>query len=115
MASIVRMAAASAIALGASLFAASTQAAPAAPLGEAAASVSAFSDVRHRARPHRRHRPVYSEYRSYGGPAMVYVTPHAYAYGAPVRGFDDPGFVRQGNIPSCAVDLGYGRYESCDK
>ena len=29
------------------------------------------------------------------------------------RGFMDPGFAYQGNIPGCAVDLGYGRYEPC--
>jgi hypothetical protein len=31
------------------------------------------------------------------------------------RGFEDPGFAYHGNINGCAVDLGYGRWESCDK
>jgi hypothetical protein len=31
------------------------------------------------------------------------------------RGFADPGFAYHGNINGCAVDLGYGRWESCDK
>jgi hypothetical protein len=31
------------------------------------------------------------------------------------HGYADPGFAYHGNIPGCAVDLGYGRYESCNK
>jgi hypothetical protein len=31
------------------------------------------------------------------------------------RGFNDPGYAYHGNINGCAVDLGYGRWESCDK
>jgi len=30
------------------------------------------------------------------------------------RGFNDPGTAYHGNINGCAVDLGYGRWESCD-
>jgi hypothetical protein len=30
------------------------------------------------------------------------------------RGFDDPGYAYHGNINGCAVDLGYGRWESCN-
>jgi len=30
------------------------------------------------------------------------------------RGFDDPGFAYHGNINGCVVDLGYGRWESCN-
>lgn len=45
---------------------------------------------------HRRH------YR-HGG----WVPPH-------LRGFEDPGYAYHGNINGCAVDLGYGRWESCN-
>jgi hypothetical protein len=45
--------------------------------------------------------------------------PYAYAREGWVpyskRGFEDPGFAYHGNINGCAVDLGYGRWESCDK
>ena len=30
------------------------------------------------------------------------------------RGFEDPGYAYHGNINGCAVDLGYGRWESCN-
>ena len=30
------------------------------------------------------------------------------------RGFNDPGYAYHGNINGCAVDLGYGRWESCN-
>jgi hypothetical protein len=32
----------------------------------------------------------------------------------PDRGFCDPGFAYHGNVNGCAVDLGYGRWASCD-
>ncbi len=32
-----------------------------------------------------------------------------------VRGFRDRNPVPRGNMRGCTVDLGYGRYESCDK
>ncbi len=32
-----------------------------------------------------------------------------------VRGFDDRNPVPRGNMRGCTVDLGYGRYETCDK
>lgn len=31
------------------------------------------------------------------------------------RGFEDRNPVPRGNMRGCTVDLGYGRYESCDK
>ena len=69
--------------------------------------------VWHRGRPHR----VYRHPRG-----RIVVHPHAYAYSgyypdyyATYRGFQDPGFAVRGNMPGCAVDLGYGRWESCDK
>ena len=71
------------------------------------------AQVYHRGRPHR-------VYRSYPRQRVV-VYPHRYAYPAypdyyaTSRGFMDPGFAVRGNMPGCAVDLGYGRWESCDK
>ena len=65
--------------------------------------------VYHRGRPHRAYRR---------DPHRVVVYPHRYAYPdtyATHRGFMDPGFAVRGNMPGCAVDLGYGRWESCDK
>lgn len=68
--------------------------------------------VYHRGRPHRAYRP----YRQ-----RIVVQPYGYAYPtaspyAYYRGFEDPGFAVRGNIPgNCAVDLGYGRWETCDK
>jgi hypothetical protein len=59
-----------------------------------------------------------------GAKAASAVTPAAYYYrrhyrrGGWVppyrRGFDDPGYAYHGNINGCAVDLGYGRWESCN-
>jgi hypothetical protein len=49
-------------------------------------------------RPHRR--PYYDDYSNY--------------YPA-VRGFEDRNPAIRGNLRGCSVDLGYGRYESCDK
>jgi hypothetical protein len=68
--------------------------------------------VYHRGRPHRAYRP----YRQ-----RIVVQPYGYGYPsaspyAYYRGFEDPGFAFRGNIPgNCAVDLGYGRWETCDK
>jgi hypothetical protein len=31
-----------------------------------------------------------------------------------LRGFADPGYAYHGNINGCVVDLGYGRWESCN-
>ena len=33
----------------------------------------------------------------------------------PDRGYCDPGFAYHGNINGCASDLGYGRWEPCDR
>ena len=33
----------------------------------------------------------------------------------PARGYCDPGFAYHGNINGCASDLGYGRWEPCDR
>ena len=58
----------------------------------------AASDVTPAAYYHRRH-----YYRRHGG----WVPPR-------LRGFEDPGYAYHGNINGCAVDLGYGRWESCN-
>jgi hypothetical protein len=50
-------------------------------------------------------------------PAAYYHRRH-YRHGGWVppyrRGFQDPGYAYHGNINGCAVDLGYGRWESCN-
>ena len=50
-------------------------------------------------------------------PAAYYHRRH-YRHGGWVpyrlRGFEDPGYAYHGNINGCAVDLGYGRWESCN-
>ena len=43
-----------------------------------------------------------------------YFDDYSYHYPA-VRGFGDRNPVPRGNMRGCTVDLGYGRYESCDK
>ena len=66
----------------------------------------------------------YQPYQPYGArPNRPYVevTPYAtpYARGGWVpyglRGFNDPGYAYHGNINGCAVDLGYGRWEPCNR
>jgi hypothetical protein len=72
----------------------------------------AVVQVYHRGRPHR----AYRTYRQ-----RIVVQPYGYGYPTALpyayyRGFEDPGFAVRGNIPgNCAVDLGYGRWETCDK
>jgi hypothetical protein len=53
---------------------------------------------------------VYPQYRR----AVPYFDDYSYYYPA-VRGFGDRNPVPRGNMRGCTVDLGYGRYESCDK
>jgi hypothetical protein len=43
-----------------------------------------------------------------------YFDDQSYRYPAR-RGFGDRNPVPRGNMRGCSVDLGYGRYESCDK
>jgi len=47
-------------------------------------------------------------------PNRVYFDDDSNFYPA-VRGFEDRNRVPRGNMRGCTVDLGYGRYESCDK
>jgi len=76
------------------------------------AAPAAATQVYHRGRPHRRARvTVYP--RRYYEPAP-YFADYSYYYPA-VRGFEDYNPVPRGNMRGCTVDLGYGRYESCDK
>lgn len=75
------------------------------------AAVADVVQVRHHVRRHGRTRFVVRP-----GAAYAYGYPHFYPdYYATSRGFQDPGFALRGNMPGCAVDLGYGRWESCDK
>jgi hypothetical protein len=88
---------------------AAVRAMPMAALEQAA---PAATQVYHRGRPHRRARvTVYP--RRYYEPAP-YFADYSYYYPA-VRGFEDYNPVPRGNMRGCTVDLGYGRYESCDK
>jgi len=70
--------------------------------------------VYHRGRAHRVYRHRHHRQRIVVQPyGYAYPTASPYAY---FRGFEDPGFAVRGNIPgNCAVDLGYGRWETCDK
>ena len=51
-------------------------------------------------------------------PVAYYHRRHFYRHGGWVppylRGYEDPGYAYHGNINGCAVDLGYGRWESCN-
>ncbi len=108
------------VALGAAATTPMAQAMPAAALEQGAAQLGTFSVVRHRGHAHR-------TYRGYPRPRL-YVTPGVYGYpgyvGGPLpaqiyyptaRGFEDPGYAYHGNLSGCAIDLGYGRWESCDQ
>ena len=71
--------------------------------------------VYHHGRPHRPRVRVYPD--GYADPHPYpydYVPDYSYHY-PPVRGFGDYSNVYRGNMRGCSVDLGYGRYESCDK
>jgi hypothetical protein len=69
------------------------------------------TQVYHHGRPHRPRIRVYPVYPVY---PPNYVPDYSYFY-PPVRGFEDRNPVWRGNMRGCTVDLGYGRYESCDK
>jgi hypothetical protein len=74
------------------------------------AAPAAATQVYHRGRPHRPARvTVYPRYAP-----VRYFADYSYYYPA-VRGFEDYNPVPRGNMRGCTVDLGYGRYESCDK
>ena len=75
------------------------------------AAPSDVTQVYHRGRPHRRARiTVYPHYAE----PVPYFADYSHYYPA-VRGFEDYNPVPRGNMRGCTVDLGYGRYESCDK
>jgi hypothetical protein len=87
------------------------EAMPVAALRQAATDVV---PVYHRGRPHRRARvTVYP--RRYAQPQFgtpyYYDDPGQYPYS---RGFGDRNPVPRANMRGCTVDLGYGRYETCD-
>lgn len=58
-----------------------------------------------------RRRPRITVYPSYQG-NLYFDDLSQYPY---ARGFEDHNPVPRGNMRGCSVDLGYGRYESCDK
>lgn len=98
----VRLAAAAAIAALPLTFAEPAASAPGLPHSLEIAALGSVQQVRHR---HARTRiRVYPQY----------YASHDYPYGPPVRGFYDRNPTHQGNINGCVVDLGYGRYESCN-
>lgn len=50
-------------------------------------------------------------------PAQYYYHRH-YRHGRVpyyLRGFEDPGYAYHGNVNGCAEDLGYGRWEPCNR
>jgi hypothetical protein len=87
---------------------AAVAAAPAAALMPAGTAVAtaATSGVTPAQYSYRRHHRFY---RSYGPYAQQGWVPYW------KRGFEDPGFAYHGNINGCAEDLGYGRWEPCNK
>ena len=89
------------------------RAVPVASLQQNAAGLGPVSEVRHRGYRHRAYRG-YPRARLYVTPGG-YGYPYAYRYYGGSRGFEDPGYAYHGNLSGCAVDLGYGRWESCDK
>jgi hypothetical protein len=91
-----------AVALGVGLLAGSAGAMSAAPLDAGAAKLSTLDQVYYRGKRHRRYRDE------------VYFDDLSNFYPA-VRGFNDRNPVPRGNMRGCTVDLGYGRYETCDK
>ena len=73
------------------------------------------TQVYHYGRPHyRRYPPRVRVYPRYAEPVVPYFDDYSNFYPA-VRGFGDRNPVPRGNMRGCTVDLGYGRYESCDK
>ena len=67
----------------------------------------------YRCDPYGEYGPPCPRVRVYPRPAP-YFDDYSYHYPA-VRGFGDRNPVPRGNMRGCTVDLGYGRYESCDK
>jgi len=80
------------------------------------AAPAATVQVYHRGKPHRRQRvTIYPEYEQapYANPYAAYPD---YSYYYPyARGFGDTSNAIRGNLRGCSVDLGYGRYETCDR
>ena len=69
-----------------------------------------FGSVSARAQAHRYYPVPYYRYDGYGG----YYRYDGYGGRHRSRGFRDPGYAYHGNVPGCASDLGYGRWEPCD-
>jgi hypothetical protein len=62
-------------------------------------------------------RRAYAEHPTFYYPSQPPDCPGLPSYNPanPDRGYCDPGFAYHGNVNGCAVDLGYGRWEPCDK
>jgi len=80
----------------------------------AAAGVFKVAAVRHK-----QHRRTYLRVpvpARRAGPVSAPGCPGLYSWNPanPDRGFCDPGFAYHGNVNGCAIDLGYGRWASCD-
>lgn len=103
-------------ALGLAFGGAQTQAAPiviGGVLAKAAATadVSFVSDRHHRKHPYRQPYPYQYPPEAYEG----FTNPSApIPHGPFAYGYRDPGYAYHGNVNGCVVDLGYGRYESCN-
>jgi hypothetical protein len=93
---------------------ASMQPAEAMPLGPLQQVTPDVVPIYHRGRPHRRARvTVYPRQFAPGyGTPYYWDDPSQYPYS---RGFGDRNPVPRANLRGCTVDLGYGRYESCDQ
>jgi len=73
--------------------------------GPSATPVQYYYDYAYRQRPRITVHPSYQ-----GNLYFDDLSQYPYA-----RGFEDHNPVPRGNMRGCSVDLGYGRYESCDK
>lgn len=106
----------------ASLFPASrAEALPVAAVKDASSAMTEATPIAHR-RSHKARRHARPRVYVRPGPGFA-------GFGAPVYGYPGypgpgsgyafdpsrigPGGAYQGNVPGCAIDLGYGRYESC--
>jgi hypothetical protein len=110
-----------AVALAAALTIATAPSSQALPAGaHAGAPTLAATDViRVAAVRHKHHRRAYLDVPVPARPAAPVSAPgcpglYSWNPANPDRGYCDPGFAYHGNINGCAIDLGYGRWASCD-
>jgi len=110
------------VVFGALAASSNVRAMPVASLQQGTAGLGAVSVVDYRGHAYRPYRG-YPRPRLYVRPGFTGYPSYGY-YGAPLPaqvyyptgpGFEDPGYAYHGNLSGCATDLGYGRWESCDK